>query len=470
MAAQSTSKNPFEALRSLNIFDESHDRSSPLVRGVIAFLRFIVITTREFIGDRLLLRSMGLTYATLLSMIPLLVIFFSVFKLFGGAQWFNENIRPFILTTLAPGSGPKVVETIESVIANAGGATLGGIGVLLLVVAVYAIFSGVESTFNSIWGITAKTGGLKRLPLYWGLVTIIPILIVGSFAITTYIRALPLVSQAVERLTFAQTLLNQLVPALLVTLSFFLLYRFLPKTAVRTRNALLGALVAGILYEIVKQGFMIYTGRLVKVDVIYGSLAVLPLLLIWINLSWQVLLIGVEICFVAQHYTVLLTKRKNYTFSRNQHDALAYLMLTEATSAFRGNRRDVVLDEWSARFEVPPREAEEIVEKLRRGDLVERAGLNDEKILLARDPSTISLKEVENVLNGSTGAEWEWPGEKSWVWLKNWMQKREQASRRAAGVETLDDIINELESRINPQKRERELQEHFDNNGKKNGQ
>ncbi len=459
-------KDKVGALRSINIFDETHDNvSSPFSRVLIRVVRFIVITAREFIADRLMLRSMGLTYATLLSLIPLLVISFSVFKLFGGSKWFDESIRPFILATLAPGSGPKVVETIEQVIDNAGSATLGGIGVVMLVVAVYAIFSGIESTFNSIWGINAKTGGLKRLPVYWGLVTIIPIFIVGSFAVSTYIRALPMVHQAVERITFAQSLLNQLVPFLLVTLSFFLLYRFLPKTSVRNRAALLGAIVAGVLYETVKQGFIAYTGRLVQYDVIYGSMAVLPLILIWINLAWQVLLIGVEISFVTQHYSLLLTKRKNYTFSRNQHDALAYLMLTEATSAFRGIRRDVMLGEWSARFSVPPKVAEEIAEKLRCGHLIQRAGDNEMTILLSRDPATISLQEVDDVLAGASGTEWEWPGEKTWIWLKKWMRKRSEASRRAAGIETLEDIINELESRINPKKREKALEEHYNGNG-----
>ncbi|HHE47028.1 MAG TPA: YihY family inner membrane protein, partial [Bacteroidetes bacterium] len=294
---------------------------------LIRLYRFVQITIREFLDDRLLLRAMALTFATLLSIIPLLAILFGMFQMFGGGEWFVDVLRPVLMRNLAPGSGPAVAQRIEELlVARGGGPAVSGIGLLFLVFAVYGIFTGIESTFNLIWGVSLRAGVLHRLPLYWGLVTIIPILVVSSLALTTYIKALPLVHQAVESVSFADSLINRLLPVLMVMLGFFLLYRFLPNTRVRTYAALLGAVIAGLIYELLKSGFIFYTGKLVQYDVIYGSLAIIPLLMVWVNLSWVVVLLGVEICFVTQHYDLLQNKRKHVVFSRPQKDALAYLI------------------------------------------------------------------------------------------------------------------------------------------------
>jgi len=394
---------------------------------------------------------MALTFATLLSIIPLLAILFSSFKLFGGGEWFMEMLRPVLMQNLAPGSGPVVAERIESLLESFGGTTVGGIGLIFLVVVVYGIFSAIEGTFNLIWGTSSRAGALHRLPFYWGLVTIIPILVVSSFALTTYLKALPLVHQAALRGGFAGDLIDRLLPGLMVMLSLFLLYRFLPSARVRTYAVLVGAVVAGLLYEAVKAVFIIYTGKLVKYNVIYGSMAIIPLLMVWVNLSWIVALLGVEICFVTQHYNVLQSKRKHVGFSRPQEDALAYLILTQVTLAFRGVRDPVTIDEWSHRYGVPPGIVLGVVERLRSGGVLERAGPGRDEILLTRDPESIRIGDIDRILSGEALEEWTWPDEAPWLWLKGWMRKRSRAARET-GDGTLGDLVGSIEdvSQMNP--------------------
>ncbi|MCB2200532.1 YihY/virulence factor BrkB family protein [bacterium] len=425
--------------------EEERQHAKPHLRWLFHAFRFIQITVRESIADKIPLRATALTFASLLTMVPLLVIAFQIFRMLGGQDWFFETVRPFILDMLAPGTGPKVAERLQEVIENAGSATLGGVGVGVLVLAVYSIFSGVESTINVIWGTKSRAGSLQRLPLYWGLVTIVPILVIGSLAITTYLQALPFVSETVSYVPVSQAVINRLLSMGMVIIGFFLLYRFVPATSVHTLYALIGSVVVGVIYEGVKAAFIVYTADLVQYDVIYGSLAIFPLLLVWVNLSWVLVLGGMELTYVAQHYRSLVNKPKHIRLSRSQRDSAAYLLLKEATQAFHTNSDSVHIEQWSKNWKVPPHLAEETVDLLREGGLVERAGKDFSLVLLARDPKQVTIAEIEALLSNESRSAWRWPESRQWGWLKNWMKEKEKSWLEAAGCTTLAELVESME-------------------------
>ncbi len=412
---------------------------------LIGLYRFIQITIREFLDDHLLLRAMAMTFATLLSLIPLLIISFSMFKLFGGGEWFMDMLRPLLETNLAPGFGSVVGQKIETLLQSNVSTTTGGIGLIFLVVTVYGIFTAIANVFNTIWGVSSSGTLLQRLPLYWGLVTIIPTLVLSSLALTGYVKALPLVTKAVETVGFSDSLITWLLPVMMVTFSFFLLYRFIPDTRVHTYAALVGALVAGALYESVKSGFIFYSGRVVSYDVIYGSLAIIPLLIIWINLSWVVVLIGVEVSYVTQHYGLLLNKRKRVHFSRYQQDALAYQILIQTVLAFRGERKAVTLEEWCVRYNVPLGVVSTVIDLLNSGGLVEKIGKERNELLLMRDPNYITVSEIERILSGENREEWIWPDESRWGKLREWMSHRRQSVAENMDHQmTLEELVTDV--------------------------
>ncbi|MFH0882072.1 MAG: YihY/virulence factor BrkB family protein [bacterium] len=430
--------------------------TQPVRRALYHAWRFTQITFREILSDRIPLKSMALTFATLLSIIPLLAFSFSLFRLFGGGEWFADTLRPFILENLAPGTGPRVAERIQELIDSAGSATLGGLGVLLLVMAVYSIFTGIESTVNAIWDARSRAGSLQRLPLYWGMVTIVPILVVGSLAISTYLQAVPLISEAVRKVDVGAALFNRILSIVMVVGSFFLLYRFVPATKVRTRYAAIGALTSGLLFEGFKATFIVYTADLVQYDVIYGSLAIFPLLLIWVNLSWILVLGGVEISFVAQNYRSLLHKPKHVKLSRNQKNAVAYLLLKEVTAAFRAEREPVVLEEWARQWQIPLGLANETTERLRNGGVIELAEKGYTTVLLTRVPEKVTIADIEALLALETANEWEWPGESSWQWLQNWMKTREKISVDSSEVKNLSELVHRLNNSSSKRNRKRD--------------
>jgi membrane protein len=381
------------------------------------------LTAREFVDDHLFLRAMALTFVTLLSVVPMLGIIFSMFKMFGGGEWFMEYIRPFLMRTLAPGSGPVVAQRIEELLLTKSGSAVGSISLIFLVVTVYVIFSAIESTFNLIWRSNSRAGALNRIPLYWGLVSIIPILVICSLALTTYLKALPLAYQAVAHVSFAKSLFSRSLPVLMIMIGFFLLYRFLPNAPVRTRSAIVGAVTAGLIYEFVKIGFIFYTGKLVKFDIFYGSLAIIPILMIWVSLSWVVVLMGVEVCYVTQHFKLLRIRRKHALISRDQEDALAFQILTQVTLAFRGLRDTVMLEEWSNLYAVPPGNVRAVVERLKRGGFIDINGKNKNEIRLMRDPDYIMIDDINKILSGEQLTEWEWPDDDTWRTIQIWMKQ-----------------------------------------------
>jgi len=417
-------------------------------RIFVLFYRFIQITIREFLDDRLFMYSMALTFCTMLTLVPILAVSFSIFKLFGGGQWFTETLRPILLRSLAPGSGPIIAGKIEALLVKGSDTTWGGISLVLLVLVVFGIFSAIEKTFNNIWGVSGNSGSLYRLPHYWGLMTIIPMLILSSLAFTTYLTALPLVHEAIERVSSFKSVANSMLPGIIILIGFFLLYRFLPNTRVRTYSALTGAAIATLFYELFKSIFIFYTGKVVHYDVVYGSLAIIPLLMVWINLSWVVVLLGVEISFVIQHFNVLLDKGKHIEFSRPQKDMLAYQILFQVTQAFRGKRPPVSLGEWSHQYGIPPAILEETFDQLRNGGIVMRTGERGEKLLLTRDPDFIHLNDIGRILSGEAQEKWKIPNDSSWRWMKNWFQEYCLGHDQAGGNMTLGKLVELMESGI----------------------
>lgn len=414
-------------------------------------LRFLSIVYKESRRDMIPLRATSLTYATLLTLIPILIIVFNLFQLFGANEWFESTVRPFILNNLAPGTGDIVADRVQEIIVNAGGFILNGIGVVLLVIAVWSIFSGIEGTVNYIWGTRSQAGSLKRVPLYWGLITIVPLLLVGSLALSTYVQTVPFISEAVGQIGVFEQVVNRTVTAGMIVIGLFLLYQFVPNTFVRVRYSLAAAVFSGLLYEILKTGFIFYTTNLVQYNVIYGSLAAILLLFIWVNLSWILVLAGVEMTFVAQHYKTLESKSKRVKLSKTQRNALGYLLLFEATEAFRslaGRDGKVNIVRWADQWDLPPGLVELTVEKLQHGGLIERVGTPPDEILLARSPKQITVAEIDNLLLSEMTSEWDWPGAHPWRWLRNWMDRRQRASLRATEVHTLEDLVEEMEGSL----------------------
>lgn len=247
----------------------------------------------------LFLNAMGLVYTTLLSIIPLLIFSFyimTLFNFFGKMERIINFIQEVILNNLATGTGQTLINVLERYIHDIN--QLGVISFASLVVIIIFMLARVEKTFNRIWGVVEHRDLFKRFVAFWTFITLGTFLVTISLSLTiSLIR-----SYFTQDLTgFSNTYLFQFIAFISQLLIFIFGYYLIPNTEVEPLAAVVGGVISGILFNLAKTLYTVYTTNVVTYNQIYGSLSVIPLFLIWLYLIWIIALLGAIIAYVFQH-------------------------------------------------------------------------------------------------------------------------------------------------------------------------
>jgi membrane protein len=276
-----------------------YDRSrawAETVPGVRRFLRALTLVAHGFRGEAITLRASALTYLTLFSLVPLLAVVYSVIDLFTGEAQIRDRLQAYVNSQLGIGAGAAISGALTTFTTRATIQTLGAIGFLALVMSVIWMLWNIESAFNHIYGVKPPRGPLQRILKYWSFLTMGPILLSASIYVTLVISRM---NQG-----HGQTGHSEIVHALTALSSVAItyaglavLYKVVPNAKVRMRSALLAAFSAGTAWEVAKFLFAWASSRMVQVHKIYGSLAVLPVTLTWIYISWYIALVGCRLCY-----------------------------------------------------------------------------------------------------------------------------------------------------------------------------
>jgi len=269
------------------------DRGGPSLPGKLA--RYFHLTFRQCYDDSILLTASALAFVTVLSLIPLLTAFSFV-----GARVFSQYPQKSleVFVQILPYSDKSVVDKIGEFLDQA--ETIHGFGVIAFFLTTLLLFSTVEESLNKIWNVSRRRPFRVRLLsfvllLFWG-----PMLIGATFSSLILLRQSP----AFRRL-FEESVLLNVLPFVATVVGLTMLYWVVPYTGVRLRNALAGGLVAGILLEILRQGFGSYVELFRNVSVVYGSYAFALLFMISLELTWTIILFGNEAAYTAQHFALL---------------------------------------------------------------------------------------------------------------------------------------------------------------------
>lgn len=253
-------------------------------------LHFLRLFYQQLEQNKLSQVAAALTYSTVLAIVPLVMVIFSVFAAFPMFSETTDIIKSFLFTNFAPSASDAVGVYIDQFVANT--KKMSAVGVISLIVVALMLIHSVDRALNAIW--QSKTRHfILSLAVYWTLLTLSPLFIGTSIAINSYISALSLFENGLS-LPFGLKILS-IVPFLLTWLCFTLIYTLVPNTKVQIAYAAIGALVAAAFFTLGKQAFTWYILTFPSYELIYGAMATLPLMLLWIYLSWLFVLLGAQL-------------------------------------------------------------------------------------------------------------------------------------------------------------------------------
>jgi len=284
--------------------------------------QIMTLVVRGFIVDGCMLRASALTFTTLLSLVPLLALMFAVLKGFG----VQNELEPLLLKQLAVGGGTVVTKIVEY-INNTNVARLGTYGLILLIITVLTLLSNIEKTFNRVWGVKETRPMLRRFTDYFSVVTIGPIFVVAAISMTSTVKSQKLVQTLIEQQYVGEVLLAlfEILPFMVMWLVFAGLYLFMPNVKVSPRAALIGGVFGGTLWQISQWGYLSFQVGVARYNAIYGTLAALPVLMIWIYFSWMIVLLGLEMTYATQN---LRSIRQDIRGARVNFASLEFIALT----------------------------------------------------------------------------------------------------------------------------------------------
>jgi membrane protein len=256
--------------------------------------RFARRVWHRFFEDHVQTNAAALAFTTVLALVPAAAVTFSMLSVFPVFQDWSLELESFVYDNLVPATGRLVQSQLQEFIGQTGRLT--AFGLLFLFVSALLLLFTIEETLNKIWRVENSRRVVQRLLSYWAVLTLAPLLMGASLSLTSYLVSTAL--QGEGNVAEARRWFLSLLPFLFEAMAFVLLYTVVPNKPIRFLHALAGGVVAAVMFEITKRGFTWYISNFHSYEVIYGALSSIPIFLLWIYLSWLIVLIGAELTAV----------------------------------------------------------------------------------------------------------------------------------------------------------------------------
>ncbi len=357
----------------------------------VKYLQIMTLVVKNFWEDNCLLRASALSFTTILSIVPFFALTFAVLKGLG----VQNKLEPYILNQMAAGSH-EIVDNIVTYINNTNMTSIGAIGLVALLVTVITLLDSIEDAFNVIWGVRETRSLHRKFSDYLSVLISGPLLMLAAISITTSLQSQTLIKWVIESTYLGDMLLLlfRLIPYFSVWLALFFLYIFIPNTKVKIRSALIGGILAGTVWQLAQWGYIHSQVGVAKYNAIYGTLALLPIFMVWIYTSWLIVLFGVEVVAVHQNIKTFRQEVHNPGISQNLKELLALSLLREIASAFHYGRPACKTEYLAEQLDVSVRQVREtLVQLAASGYLVATAGEED-AYQPARELDQITITDV----------------------------------------------------------------------------
>lgn len=381
------------------LWESRPDPSSKGKKFLIAALRLLYKIGQEFADGEILLRASSLVYTTLLSLVPVLAVSFSVLKALGA----HNMLEPFMRDLLAPlgDRGDEITSNIIGYVDRINVGILGAVGLATLLYTVMNTLQQVENSFNYLWHIREKRNLLRKFRDYMSVLLVGPVLAFSALGITTSVMSNTIAQRIISIEPFGTVLflMGKLIPYLLISTAFTLVYYMLPCGKVRVKSALVGGISGGILWEAGSWTFAHVIMSSAQYSAVYSGFAIVLLFMIWLYYNWIILLTGVKVSFYHQ-FPALLAMRDDRTLNSDWYmQRLALIIMYLIGYNYSHNEPRWTVSALTARLCVPMSALQDILGALEKNGLILRTD-PDGTFVPARDIGTITLAEVVHSIRG----------------------------------------------------------------------
>jgi membrane protein len=359
----------------------------------VEVLRVTHLVLKGVKEDNCKLHASALTYATLMALVPFLVILFSIGKAIGFTKA-EETLLTF--SAEMPEGIQEFVHKLLEIVQSINPAALGAVGGVIFLFIIFKLLSGIEESFNQIWGVQASRGISDKIRNYLSVLVIAPALMLISTAGSSAILAF---AGNVSWLGSLITLLMQLAPVLILSLAFIAVFMFLPNTRVGFRPAAVGGLTSAVLVILVQYIILKFSALIFQKYTIYGSFASIPIFLFWMHLNWTILLFGAELAFAIQNRDTYAEEQAAVRASMVSKLWVAFSVMQEAVRVFQGSDAAVKTSTYARENNIPIRLMNEVVEVLSRARLLgDVASEGQGSVALLQAPENVTAKKIYDLL------------------------------------------------------------------------
>ncbi len=368
-------------------------------------LRVLVLAVRGFNEDRCSLRASALTMFSILSVVPVLALAFGIAKGFGLEEALEVQIQEAFAAN--PDIASFLLDFAHSALQNTKGGLVAGVGVIVLIWTVMRVLSNIEGSFNEIWQIKRSRSLFRKFTDYLTIILVAPLLVVFSSSITGFASANAInILESVEWLSFMKTIVTSsldYLAYLIIWVVLTLLYIIMPNTKVKLVPALIAGIIAGTFFQWFEQAYIWFQVEVSTYNAIYGSFAALPLFILWLQVSWLLVLFGAELSFAHQNVDYYQYESGVEDANDKQRTLLSVMIVKTFIDNFQHHHKPITASDLSKSIGSPIRLIRTVLDRLEQAEFVARVAgsgaMEEDRYILATDTHDLTLADLLNSLS-----------------------------------------------------------------------
>lgn len=350
---------------------------APKKRLLYRVLQTIILVARGFKDQVLVVRANSLSFALLFAFIPMMALIYAIARGFGFEEVLKDKISDSFLAEV--NIAPVLLEWIERYLETAREGLFLGIGLIVLIWAVYAFFNMLENSFNSIWNVKKTRSFGRRMTNYVMTLLLVPILVVVTSGISIFLNSTGVLAPVLQAIEPIRKFMLRFIPFVATSAVFTWIFIAIPNTKVKFLSAIIPGVVMGFLYQVVQAFSMFLVVLFTRMSIVYGAFSAIPLVLIWLHITCWLLLIGAELAFAIQNNDLFAYERDIETMSRRYKDYVMLYLLSMIIKRFEQGETPETIQQMAKKNQLPIRLVGQLLSRLEDTNIIRRVYVEQEE-------------------------------------------------------------------------------------------